>query len=375
MIADASGGMKVVARGNRYRPRGREAEVIGPNHNGLSTWHWLVGGAALVIILAGLQAVSGIVNPLLLAAFLAIASATPLNWMQRRGVPAVLAVMVLFLGVGLVFFLLFLALRGAVETTAAQAPQYQEQLTVVFNQVRDYAIGMGLPPEALPEQVPLPAVGTLTDAATTIASGIGQFTAATFLVLLAFMFLLLEESTLPGKLAVAFPASRRARVRTRRFLRAVDRYIFIKSATSTLTGVIIGTGLWLIGVDFPILWGILAGLLNFIPTVGSIIAAVPAVAVALLGGGLLDAVLTVALYVAVNVAIGSITEPRLMGRTLGLSPLVVLISLMVWGWVFGPVGMLLSIPLTMIAKLALEAQPETRWIAVMLSDRADERIR
>ncbi|MBK5935314.1 MAG: AI-2E family transporter [Halorhodospira halophila] len=344
------------------------------NQKGPSSWHWLVGGAALVIILAGLQAVSGIVNPLLLAAFLAIASATPLNWMQRRGVPAAVAVMILFLGVGLVFFLLFLALRGAVETMAAQAPQYQEQLTVVFGQVRDYVVAMGVPPEALPEEVPLPAVGTLTDAAATIASGIGQFTAATFLVLLAFMFLLLEESTLPGKLSVAFPASRRARVRTRRFLHAVDRYIFIKSATSTLTGVIIGTGLWLIGVDFPILWGILAGLLNFIPTVGSIIAAAPAVVVALLGGGLLDAVLTVVLYVAVNVAIGSITEPRLMGRTLGLSPLVVLISLMVWGWVFGPVGMLLSIPLTMIAKLALEAQPETRWIAVLLSDRADERI-
>nr|WP_207189672.1 MULTISPECIES: AI-2E family transporter [Halorhodospira] len=360
----------------RFRSRSsvRETDVTVLNQKGPSSWHWLVGGAALVIILAGLQAVSGIVNPLLLAAFLAIASATPLNWMQRRGVPAAVAVMILFLGVGLVFFLLFLALRGAVETMAAQAPQYQEQLTVVFGQVRDYVVAMGVPPEALPEEVPLPAVGTLTDAAATIASGIGQFTAATFLVLLAFMFLLLEESTLPGKLSVAFPASRRARVRTRRFLHAVDRYIFIKSATSTLTGVIIGTGLWLIGVDFPILWGILAGLLNFIPTVGSIIAAAPAVVVALLGGGLLDAVLTVVLYVAVNVAIGSITEPRLMGRTLGLSPLVVLISLMVWGWVFGPVGMLLSIPLTMIAKLALEAQPETRWIAVLLSDRADERI-
>ncbi len=337
----------------------------------LTSWHWLVGAAALVIVLAGLQAVSSIVNPLLLAAFLAIASATPLNWMQQRGVPGPLAVLVLFLAVGLVFFLLFNALRGAVETMAAQAPQYQQQLGSVFIQVREYLMELGVPEEAIPEQIPLPAVGTLTDAATTLAGGLGQFTAATFLVLLAFMFLLLEESTLPGKLAVAFPASRRARVRTRRFLRAVDRYIFIKSATSTLTGIVIGVGLWLIGVDFPVLWGILAGLLNFIPTVGSFIAAVPAVAVALVGGGLFDAVLAVALYVATNVAIGSVLEPRLMGRTLGLSPLVVLMSLMIWGWVFGPVGMLLSIPLTMIAKLALEAQPETRWIAVMLSDRAD----
>ena len=337
----------------------------------LSSWHWLLGGAALVIILWGLEAASAIINPLLLAAFFAIASATPLNWMQRHRVPGPVAVMILFLAVAVAFFLLFHALRGAVESMAAQAPAYQEQLSLVFAQVREYLIEMGVPPEALPETIPLPGVGTLTEAATAVAGGIGQFTAATFLVLLAFMFLLLEESTLPGKLAVAFPGHRRGRVRLRRFLQAVDRYIFIKSATSTLTGVLIGTGLWLIGVDFPVLWGILAGLLNFIPTVGSFIAAFPAVGIALLGGGLLEALLTVLLSVAVNIAIGSVTEPRLMGRTLGLSPLVVLISLMGWGAIFGPIGMLLSIPLTMIAKLALEAQPETRWIAVLLSDRAD----
>ncbi|WP_242464440.1 AI-2E family transporter [Halorhodospira abdelmalekii] len=336
-----------------------------------NAWYWLVGGAALVVVLAGLQAVSSIVNPLLLAAFLAIASATPLNWMQRRGVPGPLAVMALFLVVGLFFFLLFLALRGAVETMAAQAPQYQAHIGALFQQLRDYLMGLGVPNEALPDKIPLPAVGTFADAAASIAGGITQFTAATFLVLLAFMFLLLEESTLPGKLAAAFPSSRRGRVRMRRFLRAVDRYIFIKSATSFSTGLAVGIGLYLIGVDFPILWGILAGLLNFVPTVGSIIAAVPAVLIALVGGGWVEAILATALFVGVNVAIGSVIEPRLMGRSLGLSPLVVLISLLVWGWVFGPVGMLLSIPLTMIAKLALEAQPATRWIGVMLSDRAD----
>ncbi|BAU56734.2 putative transport protein [Halorhodospira halochloris] len=325
----------------------------------------------MVVVLAAMQEVSSILNPLLLAAFLAIASATPLNWMQRQGVPAPLAVLVLFLIIGMFFFLIFLALRGAVETMAAQAPQYQAHIGALFGELREYLVGLGVPPEALPDTLPLPAVGTFADAAATIAGGLTQFTAATFLVLLAFMFLLLEESTLPGKFNAAFPRSRRTRVRMRRFMQAVDRYIFIKSATSLGTGVVVGIGLFVIGVDFPVLWGILAGLLNFVPTVGSFIAAVPAVLVALVGGGWVEAIMAVALYVAVNVTVGSILEPRLMGRSLGLSPLVVLISLLVWGWVFGPVGMLLSIPLTMIAKLALEAQPATRWVAVMLSDRAD----
>ena len=336
-----------------------------------TAWYWLVGAASMVVVLAAMKEVSSILNPLLLAAFLAIASATPLNWMQRRGIPTSVAVLVLFLVIGMFFFLLFLALRGAVETMAAQAPEYQARIGQLFQELRDYLVGLGVPAEALPDSVPLPAVGTFADAAATVAGGLTQFTSATFLVLLAFMFLLLEESSLPGKLNTAFPGSRRVRVRMRHFLQAVDRYIFIKSATSLSSGLAVGIGLFLIGVDFPLLWGLLAGLLNFVPTVGSIIAAVPPVLIALVGGGWLEAFFAVALFVMVEVTIGSILEPRLMGRSLGLSPLVVLVSLMVWGWVFGPVGMLLSIPLTMIAKLALEEQAATRWIAVMLSDRAD----
>ena len=81
----------------------------------------------------------------------------------------------------------------------------------------------------------------------------------------------------------------------------------------------------------------------------------------------------IALYAVTNVVIGSVLEPRFLGQSLGLSPLVVLISLLVWGWVFGPIGMLLSVPLTMIAKLALESGPETRWLGILLSDRVKER--
>ncbi len=336
----------------------------------LTTWHWLMGGAALVVLLAGLKAAAGVVTPLLLAAFLAVVCAPPLSWMRRRGVPGPLAVLALFVAVGMGFFLLFLALQGAVESMARQAPHYQVRLLSMFDELMVWVVGLGVPEDLLPEQPPLPELADLTGLARAVAGGLGQFTATTFLVLLAFMFLLLEETYLPGKLRAAFPRSRRGGVRARRFLRSVYRYVLIKSATSLATGVLVGVGLAVIGVDFPVLWGILAGLLNFIPTVGSIVAAVPAVMIALLGLGLVEGLLTLALYVAVNVVIGSVLEPRFMGHTLGLSPLVVLVSLMAWGWVLGPVGMLLSIPLTMIAKLALEAQPGTRWLAIMMSDRA-----
>ena len=132
------------------------------------------------------------------------------------------------------------------------------------------------------------------------------------------------------------------------------------------TGVIIGVALWLIGVDYPVLWGVLAFMLNFVPNIGSIIAAVPAVLLTIVQLGIGPAFLVAVVYVAVNILIGSILEPRFMGKGLGLSTLVVFVSLIFWGWVLGPVGMLLSVPLTMIFKIALESSPETRWIAVLL---------
>src|SRR5690554_6289711 len=120
------------------------------------------------------------------------------------------------------------------------------------------------------------------------------------------MFLLLEERSIVNKVEAAFPGRKRVRVRTRSFLRSVNRYLAIKTTSSVATGLIAGIGLWVIGVDFPILWGVLTGLLNFIPTVGSIAAAVPPVLIAFLGLGVPEGLITLALYIVVNTLIGSI---------------------------------------------------------------------
>ena len=340
-----------------------------PGHSPVpSALYWLVGMAAAFILLAGLKAVSHIVTPFLLAAFLAIISAPLMTGMQKRGVPSLISILLLFSLVGLAFFLLFLALQGAAESLAVQAPQYQAKLGGWLEHIQALLAAKGVPNSLIPDTLPLPKTSTLTNLATGIAAGLGQFTAQTTLVLLAFMFLLLEERTLSDKLTAAFPRRRRARVRSRRFLRSVYRYLLIKTAASTLTGLLIGVGLSILGVDFAILWGIVAGLLNFIPTIGSFIAAIPALLVAVVSNDVLHILLVLGLYLVVNISIGSIMEPRLLGRTLGLSPVIVLISLLVWGWVFGPIGMLLAVPLTMIAKLALDSSPKTRWAGILLSD-------
>ena len=152
------------------------------------------------------------------------------------------------------------------------------------------------------------------------------------------------------------------------FNESVKKYLVIKSWVSVVTGIIITFWLWALDVDYPILWGFLAFMLNFVPNIGSIIAAVPAVLLAYIQWGPATAALAASGYIAVNVIIGNIVEPRFLGKGLGLSTLVVFLSLVFWGWILGPVGMLLSIPLTMILKIALENNPDTYWIGVLLDN-------
>ncbi|MBT8328529.1 MAG: AI-2E family transporter, partial [Desulfofustis sp.] len=144
------------------------------------------------------------------------------------------------------------------------------------------------------------------------------------------------------------------------------KYLAIKSVTSFFTGALIFVFLKFQGVDFPILWGMIAFLLNFIPNIGSLLAAVPPVLLALIQFGFGQALVTAGAFLAVNTVIGSIIEPRVMGQGVGLSTLVVFLSLIFWGWVLGPVGMLLSVPLTMGIKIALAEYDSTRWIAILL---------
>jgi AI-2 transport protein TqsA len=136
----------------------------------------------------------------------------------------------------------------------------------------------------------------------------------------------------------------------------------------------LAAGLWCLVMDIPyaVLWGVAAFFLNFVPTVGSIVAALPPCLLALVQDGGGSAMILALGYVVINVGISNGIEPRFMGRGLGLSPLVVVLSMIIWGWVLGPIGMLLSVPLTTVVKLALEANEDTRWMAVILGGEIPE---
>jgi AI-2 transport protein TqsA len=187
-----------------------------------------------------------------------------------------------------------------------------------------------------------------------------------FFILLTVIFILLEASGFPQKLHDAFPDPERIVGPFRTFMESVNRYLAIKTLFSLATGIIIWLWLAFLGVDFAPTWGMVAFFLNFVPNIGSIIAAVPAILLAVIQLGVPSALLACLGYAVVNILFGNILEPRFMGRGLGLSTLVVFISLIFWGWVLGTIGMVLSVPLTMIVKIALASDEDTRWIAIML---------
>ena len=151
-------------------------------------------------------------------------------------------------------------------------------------------------------------------------------------------------------------------------LRDVQRYMLVKVSLSAANGVFLGLWCWIWGVDSPLMWGVLAFALNFIPVIGSVLAAIPPIAIGLLTHGVGNAIGVAVGYVLVNLVVDNIIEPRVMGKTSNLSPLVVLLAMLIWGFVLGPVGAILAVPLTMALRVMLERDPDLQRIAFVMGE-------
>ncbi len=321
--------------------------------------------AALVIIVAGIKAAQAIMVPFLLAVFLATIAATPMLWIKRRGVPSGLALTLVVLGIFLALALLATLLTQSTSAFSAKLPFYQERLILIQSNLAGLLGGLGIPVDlsSLADSLSLSSV--LAFAGSTLSS-LGNVLGDGFLILLTVIFILAEVTSFSPKLHAILANPDRDVAHFERIADNINRYIAIKTSVSIATGITVTTFLWILGVDFPVLWGLLALLLNFVPTVGSIFAAIPPIILALIQLGPSEAGLVGLGFFFVNTVFGNVIEPRYMGRGLGLSTLVVFLSLIFWGWVLGPVGMFLSVPLTMTGKIALEANPRTLWLAKLL---------
>ncbi len=197
-------------------------------------------------------------------------------------------------------------------------------------------------------------------------NSLGRVVKNTFLIVMTVSFMLVEAFNLPVKLKSAIGGERDDMLSYNQFLETMNRYMAIKTATGMITGLVITIFLLVVGIDYALMWGFLTFFLNYVPTIGSFIAAIPAVLLAIVQMGFGHAALIAGGYLVINIVISNLIEPKFMGRGLGLSTLVVFLSLVFWGWVLGPVGMLLSVPLTITVKIALESSPKTRKVAIFL---------
>ena len=329
--------------------------------------------AAIVIVVYGMQAAKVILVPFIVAVFLALITVRPMLWLQSKRVPSIIAALLIVTMILMTLVLVGMILGTSIADFTAAIPGYQARLDTVVDGVvqfiaRNFKDGEKV--ESLREIVnPGWAMGLVAN----ILNGLKDVLTNIFLIIFTMIFILLEASTVQTKVEAAFGRTENALSSPGQYLQNLGRYLGIKTLVSAATGLCAGLLTWTIGLDFPLLWAMLAFLLNYVPTIGSIIAAVPAVLLALvqpeLGPGAASA--TAIGFVAINIVFGNFIEPRLMGYGVGISPLVVFLGLVFWGWVFGPIGMLLSVPLTMTLKLPLESNERTRWIAILLGSERD----
>ena len=323
----------------------------------------LVTVAALVIIFAGIKAAEQLMVPLLLAAFIATIAATPVFWLNRCwNVPVGVAIASVVLALIGALLAVGALVAQSVAEFQGKLPTYQERLADLLQRGAEVLGNLGIDATSLPGLAPQQALGFAGNA----LAGLSNVLTNGFVILLAVIFILAEAYTFPRKLRTVLAEPARDLPHFERFAANVNRYIAIKTTVSMATGVFVGLSLWIIGVDYPLLWGVLAFLLNYVPNIGSILAAIPPMLLAGVQLGIGSLAATMMVFLVVNVVMGNVVEPRFMGRTLGLSTLVVFLSLVFWNWMLGPVGMLLSVPLTMTVKIALEANPSTEWIAHLL---------
>ncbi|MES9963806.1 MAG: AI-2E family transporter [Candidatus Sedimenticola sp. 20ELBAFRAG] len=321
--------------------------------------------AAFVIVVAGIREAQAILVPFLLSGFIAIIAAPALFFLKDHKIPTGIALLLVILSIAGIGMLLGALVGSSVDDFSSQLPLYQEKLKLQVSGLLQWLSGMGIP-------VPEPTLYKLLDPSKAMKmaaqglSSLGSLLTNTFLILLTVIFILLEASSFPAKLHRILPNPEDSFGHFQQFAENIKRYMAIKGATSLLTGMAVSVWLWAVGVDYPILWGTLAFFLNFVPNIGSIIAAIPAVLLALVQLGTGGALWTLAGFVVVNNLVGNVIEPRFMGKGLGLSSLVVFLSLVFWGWILGTVGMFLSVPLTMTIKIALDSSEETRWLAILL---------
>jgi AI-2 transport protein TqsA len=325
----------------------------------------LVKVAALVIIFAGVIYAKSIITTFLLALFISIICEQPISWLEKKRVPRWLALLFVIFGMIFLFFAFGLLIGGTLSSFTSNLSKYESTLTTLSNSFIQYLNekGLKIPQDQLFNLIQPAKILEFTAMA---LNKLFNMMGNTFLIFLIIIFTLTEFRSFSIKTKAILIGSDKSGSYFSTILQNIRHYLGIKTLICLSTSLLVYIALLIIGVDYPLLWALIAGLMNYIPNIGSIIAAFPAVLFALVQLGLNGAVWTLVSFMVINNVLGNFIEPRIMGKGLGLSTLVVFLSLLFWGFILGPVGMFLSVPLTMTIKIILEQNEKTKWFAILL---------
>lgn len=331
----------------------------------------LIGAAALVIVLTGIKLASSLIVPFLIALFVVILCSPLINFLTRHKVPHYMAIGILFLIITLALVFLANLINSSIIEFTRSIPQYERLALLRIQELTALAQKWDLPLELNTTMIMeyfntnslLSFMGSLMGGMSSIATNV-------FILALMILFMLFEAPDFKHKLSYVMGKSEKYhhidQIRIRLILNSVIQYLGLKALISLFTGFFVWLLLVMLDVQYAILWATLSFLLNFVPNIGSVMAAVPVVLQALLLNGFSVGASVGVGFLVINIIIGNLVEPKIMGQNLGLSTLMVFLSLLFWGWLLGVVGMLLSVPLTMVFKIILEANPNTAHYAVLM---------
>ncbi len=322
--------------------------------------------SGLIIIFAGLKTADKIIVPFFLSMFLALLSFPLLKYFQSKKINTPFSVSLVLITIVSISLSIAALIGTSLNSFRKSLPTYKEKLTSEIDSIvlTFERYNIDIDSTFLYEYVD---PNFIIQSVANTLSAFGNVLTNYFLILFIVMFTLLEAAGFSNKIKLAFKNSDKSITNFHTFSENMNKYLTIKTIVSFITGILIYLSLMALGIDHAVMWGLVAFFLNYIPNIGSIIASIPAIIIAFIQFNALYAVIVAIIYLLVNVVMGSIIEPKYLGKELGLSSLIIFLSLIFWGWLLGPVGMLLSVPLTMIMKIALESNDDTKWIAILLS--------
>lgn len=325
----------------------------------------LVSMAGLVVIFAGIYFAQSVINLLLISIFLALIGTPAVLWLKSKRTPSVIAVASVVIVMVMALLLIGLLVGTSVKSFSDALPFYQGRLQQQFVALESWLTNAGI---AITDKTVINYINpeTILNLSAGLFTGLSSALSNIVLVLLTVTFILLEVSSFPVKLRAVLGDSEAVFPGFEKFIIDIRRYVVITTLINLTAGILIWIWLTILGVKFAILWAFLIFLLHYIPNIGFVIAAIPAILLSFIQIGLSNAILVASGYLIVGFTLGNIVQPKLMGRRLGLSTLVVFLSLIFWGNLLGLVGAILCIPLTMTLKFAFESNDITKWIAVMI---------